>query len=130
MSKYAFDSTYGDMNLVLKALKRYNKKGLVYLCFTIFPLLRNGDLDNELVKDGKIYVQSSKAFEYIYGKIIIDYKVVNNNIYFKISDKLKYVLLSLYRYDSKIVDGIPIIDDTAMFKYNVYKSIINSKKED
>lgn len=128
--RYLVDTTIGDINILVRALKRYNKKGLVYLIFTIIPLLRSGEFNDEKIINNSIYIPFDKGFEHIYGKIHIEYYIDDNKIGFVLSDKIKYVLLSLYRFDSDIIDGIPIIDDTALFKYRVYKSILNNRKED
>jgi len=124
--KYFVDINEGDIRLVIRALRRYNTKGVKYLFFTIFPLLRDGNFENEEISNNRFYIPWDKSFEFVYGKIYVEFSVLENNkIYFILSDKIKYILYSLYHTAVQIVDGIPIIDENALFKYNVYKNIKN-----
>lgn len=124
--KYYVNITDNEMRTVISALRRYNKMGTKYLFFTIFPLLQNGDFDNEYIQGNKFYIPSDKSFEFVYGKLYIDFYIYDNNkIDFVLNDRTKYVYYSLYQSEVKIVDGLPIIDDNALFKYTMYKKLKN-----
>lgn len=121
--RYSIDTTQGDINLLIKSLRRYNKKGLSYLIAVILPKLREGKFDSEELENNLIYIPFDRIFEFIYGKLYIEYYIKDGEIKFILDDKAKYVIYSLYRANVSIIDGIPIIDDNALFKLEVYKNI-------
>lgn len=121
--RYLIDTTQGDINLLIKSLRRYNKKGLSYLVAVILPKLREGKFDSEELENNLIYIPFDRIFEFIYGKLYIEYYIKDGEIKFILDDKAKYVIYSLYRANVSIIDGIPIIDDNALFKLEVYKNI-------
>ena len=121
--RYSIDTTQGDINLLIKSLRRYNKKGLSYLITIILPKLREGKFGSEELENNLIYIPFDRIFEFIYGKLYIEYYIKDGEIKFILDDKAKYVIYSLYRANVSIIDGIPIIDDNALFKLEVYKNI-------
>lgn len=121
--KYSIDTTQGDINLLIKSLRRYNKKGLSYLIAIILPKLREGKFNSEELENNLIYIPFDRIFEFIYGKLYIEYYIKDGEIKFILDDKAKYVIYSLYRANVSIIDGVPIIDDNALFKLEVYKNI-------
>lgn len=121
--KYSIDTTQGDINLLIKSLRRYNKKGLSYLIAIILPKLREGKFNSEELENNLIYIPFDRIFEFIYGKLYIEYYIKDGEIKFILDDKTKYVIYSLYRANVSIIDGVPIIDDNALFKLEVYKNI-------
>lgn len=122
--RYSVDTTQGDINLLIKSLRRYNKKGLSYLITIILPKLREGKFNSEELENNLIYIPFDRLFEFIYGKLYIEYYIKDGEIKFILDDKTKYVIYSLYRANVSIIDGIPIIDDNALFKLEVYKNVI------
>ena len=77
---------YDDENLFnkyLKSIKTYNMYAYKELVFSIIGQLRTGHLVGEKIK-GNIYkceLQSSKIFEFVYGKTYFTYRVEGTTIY-------------------------------------------------
>jgi len=124
--KYYINIAESEIRTVISALRRYNTMGTKYLFFTIFPLLQNGDFENEHIQGNKFYIPSDKSFEFVYGKLYIEFYIYDGNkIDFVLNDRTKYVYYSLYQSSVRILDGLPIIDDNALFKYKMYKKLKN-----
>ena len=124
--KYYINIAESEIRTVISALRRYNTMGTKYLFFTIFPLLQNGDFNNEHIQGNKFYIPSDKSFEFVYGKLYIEFYIYDGNkIDFVLNDRTKYVYYSLYQSSVRILDGLPIIDDNALFKYKMYKKLKN-----
>lgn len=127
---YYINIKEGEIRTVISALKRYNTMGTRYLFFTIFPLLQNGEFNNKDIHDNKFYIPSDKSFEFVYGKLYIDFYIYDGNkIDFVLNDRTKYVYYSLYQSSVKVIDGLPIIDENALFKYRMYKKLRNRQEE-
>lgn len=118
--KYVINKEDINYRLIVSTLKVYNMLQYKKLVFEIIPKIMNKE-----EVENPIYIKFSDVFEFVYGKVYIEYKIEDNKIKLdvlnrELFDKLHATLLKTYK-------GVPIISDEYISKVDFYynfKSII------
>ena len=120
---------YDDENLFnkyVKSIKTYNMYAYKEFVFSIIGQLRAGYLVGEKVK-GNIYkceLQSSKIFEFVYGKTYFTYRVEGTTIYL-MGMEPKDFLIAGHSIELSTYKGVPIVGPKDRFKVDLYLSMNN-----
>lgn len=122
---------YDDENLFnkyIKAIKTYNMYAYKEFVFSIMGQLRTGHLVGENIKDNlyKCELQSSKIFEFVYGKTYFTYRVEGYTIYL-MGMEPKDFLIAGHAIELSTYKGVPIIGPKDRFKVDLYLSMNNNK---
>lgn len=116
-----------DYGLISSVLKKYNMVAFKYLAFNIIPQLRRGIFQGERLEENKYFLELpfDDLFKKVYGTVGIIYTINGNKIDFEINNE--DLFFELYRRICPIVNGVPVINDKAQFKVNMYSRGIYTK---
>lgn len=117
---YTLDLTEPNIARVMSVLRKYNKTAYKYFIFNAVPEIRKGNFIGDKLDDNTYYVKLpfDDLFSKIYGEVGLIYTVTGNKI--SVVSSNKDLFFELYKKIWPVEKGIPIINDKAKFKLNLY----------